>query len=159
MEASKNSLAAVLVAVLAAGCTTTGVGMGSSRTGTVTAQFTWKQEGARSGQMTASLSTGQVYVGPFFQITSETRVDELEPLWLGWRRPWRGWDHWGPDTAFITHYSGTVVANLNGPDGHMRCRFQLTRPTAGMAGGGGGRCQLPDGTTIGATFPPVGWPG
>ena len=49
MEASKNSLAAVLVAVLAAGCTTTGMGMGSSRTGTVIAPFTWKQEGARSG--------------------------------------------------------------------------------------------------------------
>ena len=156
MEASRSGLAAALVAVLAAGCTTTGTGEGGSPTGTVTAQFTWKQAGAQTGEMTATLNTGESYMGPFFQITSETRVDDLGPLWVGWRRSWRGWDDWGPDAAFMTHYSGTVVANLQGPRGYMRCKFQLARPSSGMAGGGAGRCQLPDGTNIDANFPPAG---
>jgi len=159
MEAAKT-FALVLAALSLAGCAAaTGVGMGRSRTGTATALFTWKQEGTRSGRMTASLDTGEIYVGPFLKVTGKTRVDELEPLWPGWRRAWPGWDHWGPGAAFLTQYGGTGVANLSGPDGHMRCRIQFTRPPAGMAAGGGGHCQLPDGTTIGATFPPVGWPG
>ncbi|HEX4710307.1 hypothetical protein [Phenylobacterium sp.] len=154
MKGSRKSLAAVLVAALVAGCTTTGTGEGGSRTGAVTAQFSWKQSGAQSGQMTAMLNTGATYAGQFFQITSETRVDDLDPLWVGWGRRWRGWDDWGPDTTFVTNYSGRVAANLQGPGGYMRCQFQLARPSSGMAGGGAGRCQLPDGTTINATFPP-----
>ncbi|WP_068874859.1 MULTISPECIES: hypothetical protein [unclassified Phenylobacterium] len=159
MEASKNC-AMVLVALLVVGCTTaTGMGTGRSRAGTASAIFTWKQDGTRSGRMTASLDTGEIYVGPLFEITRETRVAAIEPLWQGWDRPWPGWEHWGPEGAFISHYNGAVVANLIGPDGHLRCRVRLTRPTAGMAGGGGGHCQLPDGRTFGATFPPLGWPG
>jgi hypothetical protein len=34
----------------------------------------------------------------------------------------------------------------------MRCQFQLANPTAGMAGGGSGQCQLPEGTVIQAEF-------
>jgi predicted small secreted protein len=158
--AASRAFAFVLVALLAVGCTTTsGIGLGRSRTGTGDALFTWKQDGPRSGRMTASLDSGQIYVGRFFQITSRTRVTELESLWRGWGPSSPGWDHWGPDAAFLTHYRGTVVENLNGPDGQMRCRVRLTRPAAGIAGGGGGHCQRPDGTTLGATFPPVGWPG
>ena len=56
--------------------------------------------------------------------------------------------------SFITHYTGRVVANLSAPSGvHMRCNFQLASPDAGMAGGGAGQCQMPDGKTIDATFP------
>ena len=107
--------------------------------------------------MTAALSTGDVYTGPFFQITRETRIDELDPLWIGWVGPrrWRGWDYWGPRQSVLTQYTGKVLANLAGPRGHMRCRFTLRRPSAGMAGGGEGRCQLPDGTNIRADFPPA----
>ena len=37
----------------------------------------------------------------------------------------------------MTTYTGRVVANLEGPNGtHMRCRFDLMRPSSGMAGGG-----------------------
>ena len=106
--------------------------------------------------MTASLNTGAVYRGPFFQVTQETRIDELAPLWVGWGRRWRwhGWDYWGPRQSFVTQYTGRVLANLEGPGGRMRCRFALMRPSAGMAGGGQGRCQLPDGTIIDADFPP-----
>ncbi|AKH18703.1 hypothetical protein SUS17_3133 [Sphingomonas sp. S17] len=117
----------------------------------------WKSSGARSGTMTANLSTGATYAGPFFQITSETTIEELGPLWTGWgnRWRWRGWAYWGPTQSTLTHYSGRVLANLGGPDGQMRCHFRLMRPGAGMAGGGQGRCQLPSGTIIDATFPPT----
>jgi hypothetical protein len=54
----------------------------------------------------------------------------------------------------ITHYSGQVLANLQGPRGFMRCDFRLMRPSYGMAGGGMGQCQLPSGTIIQAQFPP-----
>jgi hypothetical protein len=51
--------------------------------------------------------------------------------------------------GFGTLYSGQVIANLASPAGvHMRCTFQLIRPSAGMAGGGGGLCQMPAGNII-----------
>jgi hypothetical protein len=57
--------------------------------------------------------------------------------------------------AFVTHYTGHVLANLAGPDGkRMHCEFQLLRASEGMKGGGEGRCQLPSGKTIKADFPP-----
>jgi hypothetical protein len=113
--------------------------------------------------MTARLSDGQTYTGTYFQITSDTRVDELSPLWSGWDSPrwgsWWGvgpWRSWEPTTGFVTTYSGRVVANLEGPNGtHMRCRLDLISPASGMAGGGQGRCQLPSGDTIDTRFPPA----
>jgi hypothetical protein len=54
----------------------------------------------------------------------------------------------------ITHYSGQVLANLQGQGGFMRCDFRLMRPSSGMAGGGVGHCQLPAGTIIQAQFAP-----
>jgi hypothetical protein len=118
--------------------------------------------------MVASLTNGQAFQGPFFQITSESVVD-YDPLWNGWgpgwgwgrgfggRRwggGWGGWGPWGPSMDTITHYSGQVLANLQGPGGFMRCDFRLMRPSSGMAGGGVGQCQLPAGAIIQAQFPP-----
>ena len=148
-------MALMLFGLAVSGCVTKGMGEGSTLGGAVHALFTWKATGPARGEMTAVLNTGQTYAGPFFQITQESRIDTLGPLWIGWHRRWRGWEIWEPNTEFVTHYSGRVLANLAGPDGtHMRCDFQLMRPTSGMAGGGVGRCQLPDGTTIDADFPP-----
>ena len=70
---------------------------------------------------------------------------------FGWG--WGGWGPWGPDEETITHYSGQVLANLQGPGGFMRCHFTLMSPSYGMAGGGIGQCQLPSGTIIQAQFP------
>ena len=157
--------AALLVGLLAlAGCTTAGTGFGSGRGGT-SATFSWQSSDSRSGTMTAQVSNGDTYSGRYFQITRETLVNDLDPLWMGWRRPWRGWRYWGPGywgddwgPRFITEYSGRVLANLQGPGGQfMRCRFRLIRPPSGMIGGGEGQCQLPDREdTIHATFPPGG---
>ena len=65
-----------------------------------------------------------------------------------------GWDYWDTGSDFVTHYTGRVIANLADPEGkHIRCKFQLVHPSNGMAGGGEGGCQLPDGKTIDASFP------
>ena len=156
MKTCHMILTAAFVLTLAA-CTTMGTGVGSTPRGDLRAVISWKSMSDRDGVMTAMLSNGETYSGMFFQITSETRLDTLDPLWVGWARPWSDWAYLGPEpvTGFVTHYSGRVVANLEGPNGtHMRCDFSLSRPASGMAGGGVGTCQLPNGRTIDATFPP-----
>lgn len=146
------------LALLASGCATNGVGTGSTRANDLQATFMWASKSDRTGTLDAMLSNGETYIGQYFQITSETRVDELGPLWGGWHTGWRGrgWGYWDaePTPAFVTHYSGRVVANLTGPSGqHMRCRFRLIRPSSGMSGGGEGQCQTSGDKTIDATFP------
>ena len=151
--------AALAAALLTSACVTSGTGTGSTRNSDLQATFTWESKGGNTGTMTAMLSTGESFSGEYFQITSETRVEELRPLWGGWHRGWRGrgWGFWGPEPspAFVTNYSGRLVANLEGAGGqHMRCRFQLINPSSGMAGGGQGQCQTPAGKTIDANFRP-----
>jgi hypothetical protein len=165
---SIRAAAASLAVIAVAGCTTTGVGTGYSPNGGIGATFTWTETGGTQGTMVAQLSNGQVYQGPMFQITQESRVMDYGGLWNGWgagfgwgrgwggRRwgwGWGGWGPWGPDEQTITHYSGQVLANLQGPNGFMRCHFTLMSPSSGMAGGGIGQCQLPSGTIIHAQFP------
>ena len=153
--------AASLAALAIAGCTTTGIGTGQSANGGIGATFTWRETGGTHGTMLAQLSNGQAFQGQFFQITQESRVYDYGPLWNGWGSGfgWGGWGPWGPNDETITHYSGQVLANLQGPGGFMRCDFRLMRPSSGMAGGGAGQCQLPTGMIIAANFPPQqgGW--
>ena len=149
-----------------AACTTMGTGTGQAVNQNLTANFTWTETGAVRGTMVANLSNGQVFQGTFFQITQESEVSDYGPLWngwgagWGWHRPWSGWGWgwggwgpWGPNDQTITHYTGQVLANLQGPGGFMRCNFTLASPSLGMAGGGLGQCQLPTGTMIQAQFP------
>jgi len=147
----------LLAGGLAAACTTMGVGTGLTRGGGSPVDFTWSSDNSTSGTMTAKLEkTGQSFDGKFFQVTSPTRIDDVQPLFIGWHRRWSDWPYWGPDygSSFATHYSGRVLANLTSTDGeHMRCSFRLVHPMSGMAGGGQGRCQVPDGKTIDTTFP------
>ena len=146
----------LLAAVVAAGCTTTGTGFGSTASGTDPVTFQWKSSDSVSGDMSATLADGKTYTGQFFQITSETTVDTLGPLWAGWGPRWRrgGWYDWDAGPEFVTHYSGRIVANLTSPDNaHLRCWFQLVHPSEGLAGGGHGECQMPDGQHIDAQFP------
>ena len=42
--------------------------------------------------MVASLTNGEVYQGPIFQVTQETRIYNYGPLWNGWGPGW-GWGH------------------------------------------------------------------
>src|SRR3954451_14956377 len=101
MTASLIRAAAASLAVIAvAGCTTTGVGTGQSATGGLGATFTWTETGGTRGNMVASLTNGQIFQGPMFQITQESRVTDYGPLWNGWGPGWgwgRGWGgrRWG----------------------------------------------------------------
>lgn len=162
---SIKAAAASLAAIAVAGCTTTGVGVGQSLNGHVNATFSWTETAGTHGVMTAQLSDGRVFQGQFFQITQEAYVD-YGPLWSGWGPGWGwghgwgghawgwgwgGWGPWGPET--VTQYSGQVLANLQGPAGFMRCHFTLQSPSSGLAGGGLGQCQLPNGVIIDAQFP------
>jgi hypothetical protein len=145
-----------LLVVLATGCTTMGTGFGSTASGTDPVNFSWKSSDGLSGTISATAPNGISYAGQFFQITSDTTVDNLGPLWTGWGPGWRrgGWDYWDAEPEFVTHHTGKVVANLSASDGkHLRCTFQLALPSDGMAGGGTGQCQMPDGKTIDTSFP------
>ena len=170
MKAFSIKLAgASLIAVAVAGCTTSGIGTGQVVGSNVTANFSWNETGGTRGTMVAQLSNGETFQGPMFQITSQS-ISDYDPLWYGWGPGfgwgrgwggygygygWGGWGPWGPTMDTVTHYSGQVLANLQGPGGgFMRCDFRLMRPSSGMAGGGMGQCQLPTGTIINAQFPP-----
>ena len=152
---TRMTLAAAPLAMALLACTTTGMGTAESPSGAATGTFTWKASSPDQGDMTAVLNNGQTYQGKFFQITRETTIDTLGPLWAGWGPGrWGGWGYWDSGPAFVTQYTGKVVANLQGPSGYMRCRFTLIRPASGMSGGGQGQCQLPGGAIIHADFPP-----
>jgi hypothetical protein len=152
----------LLLCVALAACTSTGVGTGESPGGHVQAEFTWKQSRPTSGTLDATViqrnGTQEHYSGMFYQITRDTDIDSIAPLWRPWWPRWRGWAAWGPvpTEAFVTEYTGHVVANLEGPSGQrMRCQFRLLSSDEGMKGGGEGRCQLPSGQTINADFAPT----
>ena len=91
---SFKAAAVSLVALAAAACTTTGMGTGQSARGNIGATFVWKETGGTRGRMTASLTNGQVYQGPFFQVTQESRIDDYGPLWSGWG-PYSPWGRYG----------------------------------------------------------------
>ena len=65
-------------------CTTMGTGIGSARNSDLHANFAWKSTDDRTGTLTATLSNGETFSGPFFQVTHDTRVETLAPLWYGW---------------------------------------------------------------------------
>ena len=155
-----SAMAMGLLALLSS-CKSTGVGEGASDSGDVRAQFTWQQTEPSSGTLTATLTEPggltETYQGKFYQITSNSEIDTLGPLWHPWHPGWGGWAYWEPEPAqaLVTHYTGHVLANLAGPAGkRIRCQFQLIRADEGMKGGGQGRCQLASGKTISAYFSP-----
>src|SRR3984893_19311344 len=133
MKQSNVMVALPLLAVLATGCTTMGTGFGSTATGANPVNFDWKSSDSVSGTMNATLSDGKTYSGQFFQITTDTTVDNLGPLWTGWGGGWRGdWGDWGAGPQFVKHYSGRGLANLSTQDGEcLGGSFTLVQPQAG----------------------------
>lgn len=129
--------------------------------------FVWESSDfALSGTIRTTLPSGESFDGRYHEITSTTTVDRLGGFYGAWYgAPWYGaswgwggaWPYYGSGGAseFITHYSGDVVAMLDGDRGtQMRCRFSLEDGASGMRGGGVGECQLSSGDRITAIFPP-----
>jgi len=95
MTARSFSVAAAsLIALAITGCTTTGIGTGQAVGQNIGATFTYRETGGTRGTMVAQLSNGQVFQGPFFQITSES-VADYGPLWNGWGPGWGWGGGWG----------------------------------------------------------------
>ena len=84
MKYRNAALILPLLAAIAAGCTTMGTGYGSSPSGSSPVTFNWKSSDGVSGTMNATLSDGTTYSGQYFQITRDTTVDSVAPLWVGW---------------------------------------------------------------------------
>lgn len=147
-----------LVACLAAaGCATSGVGRGQVEApGKPEAEgeavFVWRADAdARRGTIEAVLPDGRDFRGTFLQVTSATVAQDLGPGYSTWAGPGYGWGYMsGYDhSSFVRHYTGRVIAQLDGPDGEtMRCVFQLARPEDGPASGGMGDCELSGGERI-----------
>jgi hypothetical protein len=159
MKKPLSGLVLATLSLVLSACQTAGTGTGNVRGTRKPVAFTWESTDSVSGNITATFGTGKVFKGTYFQITRDTRVDHLGPLWDGWGRPYArsGWRYWDrqEEREFIKEYSGRVLANLRSQEGdHMRCRFTLISPSRGMAGGGEGRCQLADSRQeINAEFP------
>lgn len=152
-------VALLCTAVALSACTTLGSGTGSLQPGAAPVNFAWKStDGGITGTMSATLSDGRTFTGPYLEITSNARSVDLTPMWIGWRRGWADWPGWGlPDDFIITQYSGRATANLQATNGErMRCSFYLNQPNAGMGGGGQGQCQLANGRSVDAVFPAGG---
>ena len=129
--------------------------------GNIGATFTWTETGGTRGTMVAQLSNGQVFQGPLFQITSGKPGDGLRPaverlgtrLRLGPRlgrpAPGAGAGAAGVRGARSMRPSPIIAARCS-PTCRARAAScaatsRLMSPSSGMAGGGVGQCQLPDG--------------
>ena len=151
-----SMVALAALAVSACTCTSEGLELKPDRESRRAAvSLEWRSNDDVSGTMTASVSDGRLFSGPYFEITPETQIDQLKPLWEGWAEG-HGWRYWQPGPGFVKHYGGEVLANLTAPNGErMRCRLRKVSHSPGMSGGGEGVCQLIDGITADAAFPPV----
>lgn len=161
MTHATNTLGKRLLATLVVACAAMGSGFTATPANASPAGFSATTVNSPPGTMTAILADGTTYSGRYFQITAETTLDSIAPLRSARESGWAGrggWGYWNavPTTAFIRQYTGWVVAGLQAPSGqHARCKFHLVRPAEGVAGGGTGQCQTPDGQTVDATFSSV----
>jgi hypothetical protein len=151
--------AAAGAAALLLACTTMGTGTGSLSPGDQPVAFSWTStDGGITGTMTATVDGTAQFAGPFLQVTSKVKSEDLGPMWNGWDAGWSGWGGWGawgefPEDVFATNYSGKVLATLAGANNvQLRCRFHLNDPVAGMGGGGMGECKFAGGRTVSAVF-------
>ena len=145
-------------------CTTVGTGSGSLSPGGAPVAFAWKStQAGMSGTMQATLASGQIFSGPYLESAADVSDEDPDFVMERLQRSWvesgpdlPHWDGWTPyQDGSVTQYSGWVGAELQAADGQrMSCRFQLNSPLEGMTGGGQGTCQLNNGRSAKAVFPP-----
>jgi hypothetical protein len=167
MKAARGVLPALAVLSMATGCSTTGTAVGrleqpGGNGNEVT--FVWKSDAANPerGTISGTLPDGRHYSGRYFEVIKTATADVYGPAWVGWRPYWPGWRmgwYAGPIheldwPAFVNIYTGKVIANMKSDDDatHLRCRFRIDDPRAGLVHGGRGDCQLSNGQTIDHVF-------
>ena len=78
-----------------------GTGSGNVRGTQKPVAFTWQSDDSNSGDITATFANGRVFKGSYFEISHDTRVDRLDPLWDGWGHSHHSgdWRYWDDDTS------------------------------------------------------------
>lgn len=113
--------------------------------------FNWESKGdPTEGSIQAVLPDGTEFEGTYLQVTNQATSMSYGPYYGAWVDPMWGpaW-YSGPETGFVTEYTGKVVAHLRAASGtRMRCKFNLREPVTGMGGGGQGDCQLSSNQTV-----------
>ena len=139
-----------LCLLLAGGCATSGTLRGSvSQAGSpsvpVPVTYTTQALGP-SGTLSFTLPDGETFAGPYTQGWStvegaQSQVPGLGGVFFDWGGPGaRGFMDDDPVPVTETQWSSQASATLSGNRGHsMSCRFRLSNPSAGIAGGGEGR--------------------
>jgi len=74
---AKTAALPLVLTALVAGCTTMGTGFGSTASGQNPVNFNWQSSDNVSGTMNATLSDGKTFTGQYFQITTDTTIDNL----------------------------------------------------------------------------------
>lgn len=113
--------------------------------------FNWDSKGdVTEGNIQAALPDGTEFNGTYLQVTNQATSMEYGPYYGTWNDPmWGAAWYSGPESGFVTEYTGRVIAHLRAQNGtRMRCKFNLREPISGMSGGGQGDCQLSSNETI-----------
>jgi hypothetical protein len=157
-----QAFGAVAGALLALSCSTTGTAAGELHEGSKPPQevtLAWKadmgapERGAISGQ----LPDGIHYAGRYYEVVQNVPEEVYANAWGGAEPYWPDWPVASPAKAdqtkwetFAATYTGQVIATLTSDDRarSIRCRFNVTSPTAGLVRGGSGQCKLSDGGII-----------
>lgn len=148
---SKFARAALWLCVLgvASSCATTQLGIVDAPVSVAQPQavvlFDWhpKNESASSGTMSATLSDGTHYHGQFFKVAKHADPSAYAPAWDGWSPYWSEWTGVHDWPTFEQQHNNEVIANFLASGGRqrLRCRFELTQPSAGLSAGASGVCQ------------------
>ncbi len=169
-----HEVGSVCLVLLVLGCTaTTGAGQGVSSSpssvssvsssvgaerGQAPVDVRWKADGdsVTEGTLAVTVPGRGTFEGRYLQPSKESvaaaqnpYLDPLEyPNWQAHAADDPGWEP-NYEMRPRVEYSGWMDADLRAPSGDtMHCRFRLTEPHLGPAGGGQGSCDMPSGETI-----------
>lgn len=121
--------------------------------------FHFRSESGDRGTVRVNLGDGgEAFEGTYVEVSSNTQTEVVQPIILAWaptwtkQRPFLYPDPWMEDitgiASFVRHYTGKLVAALEGEQQTMRCRFDLVDPEKGVRAGASGDCQLSGGGTV-----------
>jgi hypothetical protein len=133
---------------------------------TETVAVSWSAIDDAHGHMIMTLGPGgEHFDGSYAQVMEtghgSTHYYVLQEIHTDWAAP-RWYDYGWGDTGYVEviefgnffkHYSGRVLATLNGNRGRfIRCELDMSDPRKGLLAGGAGDCQVSDGGKLKVTF-------